>query len=247
MQQFCVTTSMGKRLIGKAMALHPHAQGVLEKGTLVVIAGTTNGYVAEEILTSLGQAEGFSRLGFRRGVVVPPGAHVAKVGFPGDVVISDGKWQRGKTILDVADDLKTGDLVLKGANAFDARGHAAVLIGHPRGGTILAALSAVVGRRVRLIVPVGLEKRVFEDVNVLAQRCNAPEAKGPRLLPTPGKIFTELDAIGLMTGAEAYLIAAGGFLGAEGASWLGITGTDGQIQAAARLIQSVADEPPCVA
>jgi hypothetical protein len=245
MKQFCVTTVMGKRLIGKAMALHPDIKGVLEKGTLVVIAGTTNGYVAEEILKSLGQAEGFSREGFRRGMTVAPGAKIIKAELLGDVVIRDGEWQKGKTIYDVADDLEVGDVVLKGANAFDVRGRAAVQIGHPQGGTILAALATVVGRRVRLIVPVGLEKRVLEDVNVLAQRCNAPDAKGPRLLPIPGEIFTELDAIKLMTGAEACLIAGGGVYGAEGASWLGISGTDEQVQAATELIKSVADEPPC--
>lgn len=245
MKQFCVTTSMGKRLIGKAMVVHPDIKAVVENGTLVIIAGTTNGYVAEEVLKSLGQAEGFSRKGFRRGMTVAPGAKVSRADFPGDVVISDGKWQKGKTIMDVADELKTGDVVLKGANAFDTHGHPAVQIGHPKGGTAIKALSAVVGRRVRLIVPVGLEKRVFEDVHALAQRCNVTDAKGPRLLPIPGEIFTELDAIKLMTASEAFLIAAGGVYGAEGAVWLGIDGTQKQIQAAEKLIKSVADEPPC--
>jgi hypothetical protein len=246
-KQFCVTTSMGKRLIGKAMAHHPDIQAVLKKGTLVIIAGTTNGYVAEEILKSLGQDEGFSRVGFRRGVTVAPGAKAARADFAGDAVLTDGVWQTGKTVVDVADELKTGDIVLKGANAFDPRGQAAVQIGDRKGGTIMAAIPAVIGRRVRLIVPVGLEKRVFEDVNVLAQRCNAPGSEGPRLLPLPGDIFTELDAIKLLTGAEACLLAAGGVYGAEGSSWLGISGTEEQVQAAAALIRSVAGEPPCQA
>ena len=245
MKQFCVTTSMGKRLIGKAMARHPDVTDVLEKGTLVIIAGTTNGYVAEEILGSLGQAEGFSREGFRRGMTVAPGTKIIQADFDGDVVISDGQWQKGKTVMDVADDLETGDVVLKGANALDARGQAAVQIGHPKGGTILAVLPAVIGRRVRLIVPVGLEKRVLEDVNVLVRRCNAPGVKGPRLCPMPGETFTELDAIKLLTGADACLIAAGGVYGAEGAAWLGIAGTKEQVEAATELIQSVGDEPPC--
>jgi len=71
MKQFCITTAMGKRLIGKGMAQHPRVRNVLERGTLAIIAGTTNGYVAEEILTALGQAEGFSRVGFRRGGSLP--------------------------------------------------------------------------------------------------------------------------------------------------------------------------------
>jgi hypothetical protein len=236
---------MGKRLIGVAMAQHPTIQKVLSKGILVIIAGTTNGYVAEEILRSSGGAEGFSRKGFRRGMTIAPGTKLGKTDFPGDVVIADGEWRPGQTIFDVVDSLETGDVVLKGANAFDAKGHAAVQIGHPQGGTILAALAAVVGRRVQLMVPVGLEKRVFEDVNLLAGRCNAPDAEGPRLLPIPGSIFTELDAISLMTGAEAHLIAAGGIYGAEGAAWLGVTGPQEQIEAAADLIKSVSNELPC--
>jgi hypothetical protein len=245
MKQFCLTTSMGKRLIGKAMARHPELLGVLERGTLVIIAGTTNGYVAEEILKDLGQAEGFSREGFRRGMTVAPDAQAPKVDFRGDVVIRAGNWLQGLTIFDVADDLRAGDMILKGGNAFDPRGQAAVQIGHPQGGTILAAVATVVGRRVRLIVPIGLEKRVFQDVNVLAHQCNSPDARGPRLFPIPGEIFTELDAIKLLTGATATLIAAGGIYGAEGAAWLGVRGREEEVQATGALIQSLAGEPPC--
>jgi len=245
MRQFCVTTAMGKRLIGKGMAAHPEVKRVLSEGTLVIIAGTTNGYVAEEILKELGQAGGFSRVGFRRGLTVAPGAKPARADFPGDVVIRDGVWQRGQVITDVADKLAEGDVVLKGANAFDVRGQPAVQIGNPQGGTIMAALAAVIGRRARLIVPVGLEKRVLEDVYVLAQRCNAPGGRGPRLFPIPGEVFTELDAIRLLTGAQACLLAAGGIYGAEGSAWLGISGTEQQIKAAAGLIGEISGESPC--
>ena len=245
MKQFVVTTAMGKRLIGKGMAAHPAVEQVLERGRLVIIAGTTNGYVAEEVLDRIGQREGFERAGFRRGITVAPGAKAASAEFPGDVVIVDGAWQRGLTVVDVAGDLHEGDVILKGANAFDRHGKAAVQIGHPQGGTIMAAVPAVIGRRVRLIVPVGLEKRVLEDVHDLAQRCNAPGVDGPRLYVLPGQIFTELDAIRLLTGAEPCLLAAGGVYGAEGAAWLGIDGTEEQVEAAAALIRSVAGEPPC--
>ena len=244
-KQFVLTTCAGKRLIGKAMAAHPEVRRVLQQGTLVIIAGTTNGYVAEEVLGALGQADGFSREGFRRGITVAPGSKAAKAEFPGDVIVRDGVWLRGKTIVDVANDLQSGDVVLKGANAFDASGHPAVQIGHPQGGTIMAALAAVIGRRVQLLVPVGLEKRVLEDVEVLAQRCNAPGGQGPRLLPIPARAFTELDAIHLLTGAQACLLAAGGVYGAEGSAWLGIDGTEAQVEAAAELIRSLAHEPPC--
>jgi len=245
MKQFCITTAMGKRLIGKGMAQHPRVQAVLGIGTLVVIAGTTNGYVAEEILMALGQAEGFTRVGFRRGFTVAPGRKPADAELAGDVVIVKGQWQRGKAVYDVVDDLRAGDLVLKGANAFDPFGQAAVQIGHPEGGTIHTILSAVYGRRVEVMVPVGVEKRVFEDVIDLAAFVNAPGGTGTRLYPFPGTIFTEMDAIELLTGAEVHLIAAGGIYGAEGSAWVGISGSDEEMAAAEELIRSVRDEPPC--
>jgi hypothetical protein len=245
MKQFNLTTVMGKRLIAKGMARHPDVRRVLEKGTLLIVAGTTNGYVAEEILTALGQAEGFSRVGFRRGVTVAQGAKLPKAELAGDVVIVDGQWQPGKTVFDVAEGLKAGDVVLKGGNAFDPYGQAAVQIGHPQGGTVMAVVPAVIGRRVKLIVPIGLEKRVFDDIHSLSLRVNDPETDGPRLMPLPGEIFTELDAIQLLTGAEPILIAGGGILGAEGSAWIGVSGTEEQVAAAADLIKSVSGEPPC--
>ena len=246
MRQLCVTVPMGKRLIGKGMVRHPAIERILAKGILVIIAGTTNGYVAEEILAAIGQDEGFSREGFRRGVTMAPGAKPVQSEFIGDVVICNGQWQKGKTIFDVANDLNSGDVVLKGGNALDPKGQAAVQIGHPRGGTITATIPAVVGRRVQLIIPIGVEKRVLEDVNVLARRCNGPDADGPRLLPMPGIPFTELDAIRLMTGAEPCLIAAGGICGAEGSAWIGVNGSVDEINAAADIVHAVSGEPPCV-
>ncbi|HUU58251.1 MAG TPA: hypothetical protein VMZ50_01800 [Phycisphaerae bacterium] len=246
MKQFVITPAMGKRLIGKAMVRHPAIEATLKTGTLVIVAGTTNGYVAEEILKAVGQAEGFTRKGFRRGATVPPKTHLPQVEFPGDVVLVDGAWQKGKEVFDFIDDMKAGDVVVKGANAVDlCRRQAAVYIGHPMGGTIGASIPAIIGRRVKLIVPVGLEKRVADDVNDLAAALNDPQCEGPRLMPLPGEVFTELDAIGLLTGAEAILVAAGGVRGAEGCVWVAVTGAPEQIDAAGTLIESIASEPSC--
>lgn len=249
MLQFILTPAAGKRLIGKALAAHPTVQAASRSATLVIIAGTTNGYAAEEILLGLGQADGFSRKRFFRGIVLPPGKTTEtgrlpdESDFPGDVVIVKGVWQKGKTIFDVAEGLREGDVILKGANALDlARKQAAVLIGHPRGGTTITALQATVGRRVQLILPVGLEKRIPGDLMELAARMNAPKESGFRLLPVPGEVFTEIEAIRLLTGAEAELIAGGGVGGAEGAVWLALRGSPEQLAKTAELIKGVSGE-----
>ncbi|MDP3066021.1 MAG: hypothetical protein Q8N08_04705 [Methanobacteriaceae archaeon] len=251
MKQFLLTPASGKRLIALALAAHPEIKKTLKSGTLVIIAGTTNGYVAEEILKSINQEEDFSKCRFFRGIVLPPGAPLKpdgrypdEMGFQGDVIISEGIWQEGKTIFDVADQLQEGDIILKGANAINPElEQVAIYIGHPQGGTILSSLPAVVGRRVRLILPVGLEKRVHTNLNKLSLKLNQPGIKGPRLLTVPGEVFTEIEAIKLLTGAEAELVVAGGVGGAEGSIWLLISGDDSRIAAAEKLIKSTQAEP----
>jgi hypothetical protein len=252
MKQFLITPQAGKRLIAKTIANHPAINKVLKNGTLVIVAGTTNGYVAEEILKTHKIANNFSRKHFFRGITMPPtkavtaeGRTVSESKFPGDVVITKGVWQKGKTIADVIDSLKEGDVILKGANTLDLnRNQAAILIGHPKAGTIGLALPAVVGRRVRLIIPIGLEKRVNGDLNILAEKLNAPGAGGYRLLPVPGEVFTELDALKALTAANVELIAAGGVCGAEGGCWIVITGEKEQEEFAEQIVASVANEPP---
>ncbi len=246
MKQVTLTPAMSKRLIGMGMAQHPAIKKALKESTLIIIGGTTNGYVAEEVLKSLGLEGEFSRFGFRRGITTAPGVTAPQVDFPGDVVLRKGKWLKGRTIQNTAEELTGGDVILKGGNAFDGK-QAAVQIGDTKGGTALFVVSAVIGRRVQLIVPIGLEKRVLEDVNTLAMRCNAPGGEGPRLFPLPGAPFTELDAINLLTGAEAHLLAGGGVYGAEGASWLTLSGGDEEVQKAVDLVNSLLEEPPCEA
>jgi hypothetical protein len=251
MKQFVLTPAAGKRLIGIAITKHSVIVQALKKGTVVIVAGTTNGYIAEEILKEIGQAKFFKRDHFYRGIILPPGRPTTSTGrsydesrFPGDVVIRNGVYQNGKTIFDVVNDLREGDVIIKGANAVDlVQKRAAILIGAPNAGTIGASLPVVVGRRIKLILPVGLEKRVYENLDELAVTMNAPGAQGPRLMPVPGEIFTELDAIELLTGAQASLVAAGGVSGAEGSIWLIVSGTPAQEKSAEALIKSVVNEP----
>ena len=124
MKQFLLTSSAGKRLIAKTLANHPAIKKAIKNGTLVIVAGTTNGYLAEEIFKCYKIANDFSRKKFFRGIILPPTKTVTNEGrlsdeskFPGDVVITCGVWQKGKTIADVVDQLKEGDVIGEGANA----------------------------------------------------------------------------------------------------------------------------------
>ena len=250
MIQAMLTVAAGKRLIGKGLASHPDIKKALDEGTIVIIAGTTNGYVAEEILKLTGQGGDFNRSRFFRGVTMPPAHKVSvsgrltdKRGFPGDVIIRKGKWIKGKTINEIASELIEGDIILKGANALDSTSRrAAIIIGNENGGTIIPVLQASIGRRVRLIIPVGLEKRIPGNLDELACKINAPGAEGYRILPITGEVFTEQDALFSLAGVTAEIFAAGGIGGAEGCIRMVINGLPAQEKAAEKIIKSVAGE-----
>ena len=87
-----------------------------------------------------------------------------------------------------------------------------------------------------------MSERIHGDPLSLALRLNLPGQDGFRLLPIPGEVFTEIDAIRLMTGAEAEIIAAGGIDGAEGAVWLTVVGSGEEMHRAEELLQMVSGE-----
>jgi hypothetical protein len=250
-KQYFLSPAAGKRLIAKSVLNIKPIIEALENKTVVIIAGTTNGYIAEEILKRMSRDLEFSRERFFRGISLPPKYITTETGrlsdeskFPGDVVIVKGEWDKGKTIFDVADSLQKGDIIIKGANAVDLNSmQAAILIGNPTAGTIGVSLQAVLGRRVELYLPVGLEKRINGDINSIAKKLNSMNSTGLRYLPVSGNIITELEAMQIITGAEAELVAGGGVCGAEGGCWIAVSGTDEQLRNADSLIDNICSEP----
>ena len=228
-ERYLLPPAAGKRLIARGLAASAPIKEALASHTLVIIAGTTNGCVARELL-----GPDFSSEDFFRGSLGPA---TERGPFPGDVVLRKGAWEQGKEIFDVIESLGPGDVILKGANALDYPSRqAAVLIADPRGGTILCALEAVIGRRTELIVPVGLEKRVYGDLSASARQVNAPGETGWRLFPLPGRVYTEIEALHTLAGVTAHLIAAGGINGFEGAVLLRAEGSPEELARARKHV-----------
>jgi hypothetical protein len=73
---------------------------------------------------------------------------------------------------------------------------------------------------------------------------NASESSGPRILPIPGEVFTEIDAISLLSEVKCDLVASGGVGGAEGAIWLNISGDVEKMDQIMDIINSIINEPP---
>ncbi|AQR94460.1 hypothetical protein CLSAP_17690 [Clostridium saccharoperbutylacetonicum] len=61
----------------------------MKNNTIMIIVGSTNGYVGEELLLAIDQIENFSRNTFHRGVIIGPGRKINANGtyFNTDIVI----------------------------------------------------------------------------------------------------------------------------------------------------------------
>jgi hypothetical protein len=251
-----LTVAESKRLIGKAVAQMPIVKNALANGMVIIIKGTTNRYVAEEITgQKIVPAE------FATGRLMPKQAELLPKGKSINHVI----LEKGKVIdiplPDAAKKLKPGDVVIKGANALDYKNKmAATDILHPAGGTLGDTFPFVVARKVYLVIPVGLEKLVAGDIVDLTLKMREPMESLPapsdsssapfpgHIIPSmwllTGEIVTELEAIKILTGATAFQSSAGGVSGAEGGVWLVFRGTRDQVKKAMELLKSIQGEPP---
>jgi hypothetical protein len=237
-----LTVSESKRLIAKGVAALPEVGKAMEGGVVVVATGTTNAYVLEELWD-----ERIDKRRYRSGITTPetPERMEVPVGerIP-DVVFREGEVASELDRYNAVMGMGKGDVYIKGANALDyAGGVAGVLIGSSTGGTVGAVLGSIIGKKIHLIIPVGLEKLVYSDINELHWIASQEDSQGPSLWPLTGTIITEIEALGILTGVEVYLYAAGGVAGAEGAVRLLVEGSEAEVSAALELIESIKGEP----
>lgn len=246
--QVILTVSEGKRLIAKAVAQMPVVKKALQDGMVIIGRGTTNTYVAEE-LTGQKIAHGAYVIGWTGPAV--GGRTLDSTERMEEIVLVKGEVLPDLSMDDALKQLKAGDVVIKGANALDRKRQlAGVLIGggpNSSSGTTGKLMPVVVGRKAHLIIPIGLEKQVDEDVVEIANKMREPlESLNsiPSMFLLNGHILTEIEALELLAGVSVFQAAAGGIGGAEGAARLICRGTREQVERALNIVGSIQGEPP---
>ncbi len=241
-RQFVLTVAESKRLIAKAIAALPEVQEAMENRTVVVATGTTNAYVLEELW-----GKEIDKRAYRSGMTTPkepekdPRPQPEKIP---DVVFIKGEIAPQYDRVTIAPDLKRGDIYIKGANALNYDDNiAGILIGGMDGATIGNTIGHIIGKQVQLIIPIGLEKLTYENINELHLIASEEDYEGPRLWPIVGTIITEIEALEILTGVDAYLYAAGGVAGAEGSVRILVEGSDEEVEETLELIGSIKGEP----
>jgi hypothetical protein len=241
-RQFVLTVAESKRLIAKAVAALPEVQRAMKDGTVVVATGTTNAYVLEELW-----GRKIDKRCYRSGITTPdepeksPEPQGEKIP---DVVFVKGKVEPKYDRVNAVKDMKKGDVYIKGANVLNYDDNVAgILIGGMDGATIGNTIGHIIGQQIQLIIPVGLEKLTYEDINELHLLASEEDYEGPRMWPITGSIVTEIEAIGILAGVDAYHYSAGGIAGAEGAVRILIEGTDEEVEETLELVKSIKGEP----
>ena len=239
--EIVLTVAESKRLIAKGVAQLPMVRERLQKGLIVVGAGTTNAYIVEELL-----GERMDKRSYVAGRIKPARKELQWPRPRSDVVLRDGRLDPSLDRTTAPLVMERGDIFIKGANALNyGKGVAGVLVGHRQGGTIGGALGPVIARQMQLLIPVGLEKEVAFDIEEVASQIQDSTEEGnvTSLFPVRGLIFTEIEALYTLCGVEALQAAAGGIAGAEGAVWLVLQGSQEQLSQALQIVQSVQGEP----
>lgn len=253
--QVTLTPSESKKLLAKALAAMPLMRKARQKGLIVIHPSSTTLFLAEELLGK--RPEGM----WVSGLVLPKGMCISRErqqlgplhSQRGDYdagkfafawVLEEGVYREGLALGPLLDRMGKDDVYVKGANAIDPEGKAGVLYASLGAGTIGKAIVASKRKRFTILLPIGLEKLIptpIAQAAKVASRENTDVAMGipVGLIPVPGKVVTEVEAIDILSGAKAFVVAAGGLGGAEGAVTIVIRGPNEKVNRALQIVNDV--------
>ena len=246
-----LTPAESKRLIGRALAVHPLVQQAVKKGKILVSNGTTTGYFVEELLHEKLDIARFSCGTITGGVAcITPDDRIRSVMIRDGIrVPNDPDKETYEELREFVSEMGAGDLYVKGANAIDAAGNAGYLLASPFGGNIMTALPAVVARGVTFLIPCGLEKMIASVPEAQEHMKGLTEYEYTfglgcgYVMISNGIVFHEINALELLTGVKAWHTASGGVGGSEGNVTLVVEGDKEQIDETFRLLKGIKGEP----
>lgn len=264
--QVTLVPTESKKLIAEAVLAYEPVKRALADGMVVIHPSSSTLFIAEKLaghsLTRNGRV-------WCCGVIVAQGAcvdersralrlayaqakgttHVKVTPRPPKDFPHSWAFHKGKLVPETGlgallEEMGPGDIYIKGANAIDAQGNAAVLYGNQKvaGGTIGRVVAASRRRGFSIVLPIGLEKLIPGTVRDAAAEMRRSEycyAMGTAcgLFPCEGTTITEVDAIRILTGAVAVPVAAGGLGGAGGAMTFIIKGSEARVRQAIGVVE----------
>lgn len=242
-----LNSAESKRFIAMAVSVTDEVKAALKSGYIVIIGGTTNAFVAEEIIGLDIDKYWFASGRISQGEL---GANSGEKKLD-PIVIKDGK------VVDIPiskalEEFNSTDVYIKGANAVDTKGNAGVLMADDKGGTIGAALGILNARGANHLIPVGLEKlipSVPQAIELTGQGrvSHSTGLKVGMMGIMSGKVITEIEAVKILFGDEgvkAVHVASGGVDSSVGAVTIGLIGPRQSVKRAFDFIVKIKGDNP---
>ena len=246
---FTLTSAESRRLIAKAVVAMPEVKAAWEKAYLLLAGGTTNAFIAQELLDDKSIEPGLCTVGESTDGLLCVTSPASRKSFPN--VFYQGEAKKEMTLVEALSDFHAETVVIKGANAVDMNGVVGVITSGFDGGTVPRVIGPVTSKGLKWITPVGLEKLV-PSVQESAKALGGATTIDVSMGADPGMyclgntvVVTEIEAIKMLFNCDAKLICCGGIGGNEGAVTLAVTGEEKNIRdLVAYLEDNVKGEPP---
>lgn len=230
---FTLTSSESRRLIAKAVIAMPEFKKAWENAYVLLAGGTTNAFIAQELLGREGIEPGLCTAGISSDGLLCVTNPESRKSFPN--VFHKGQ-PTSLTLQEALSDFNEDTIVIKGANAVDTEGRVGVITAGFDGGTIPRVIGTVTSKGLKFITPVGLEKLVPSVVE--ASKAIGASQIDVSLGADPGMfclstttVVTELEALDILFHVKATLVCCGGVGGNEGAVTLAVDGEEDDVNA----------------
>ncbi|RPJ39266.1 MAG: hypothetical protein EHM27_09705 [Deltaproteobacteria bacterium] len=246
-----LTPEESKRLIAKAIVQMDAVQKAKKDGIIGLARCSSCAYIVEELTGR--KMENLMR--YCSGYIGGPGScAVLNTEQERLLVLYHGeeKWLHYTegNILKFIDEMDQDDVIIKSGNVLDPSGQVGTLVAHPTGGEAGYYLPHILAKGIHLIVPTLISKsipfplsRLLTSLGISRIRVDRTHGIVCGMIPLPGTVITEIDAIRLLSGAESLPIGVNGIGTGKGSVTLLVEGAESEVDAAWEMVNSIKGEP----
>ncbi len=251
--QVVLTPTEAKRLLSKAVLNLPEVKKALKEGIVILHPSSTTIFMLQELGYSLTperiwvcghiSPKGLCMARPIIDTVMETPNYTAEM-YPFDLVLKKGKLLPFKqpTLGPALEEMGPEDVYVKGVNLIDPEGNAGVLLAERKGGSLGLVLKQQKTKKFKIIIPVGIEKRIPISLPKAAEAArDVQKAQGIPcgLWHLRGSLITEIEAFRLLFDVEAIPVSAGGLCGAEGAYTWVLYGEEKNVERAFHLCYEI--------
>lgn len=241
-----------KRLIAKAVVELDPVKKAKREGIIGLARCTSCAFVAEELIGRSLENRGAYCSGF----FVGEGSCALQSQYQERLLVlvrGVERWLHYTegNISNFIDEMDFDDVIIKSGSVMDPQGNVGCLVANPMGGEIGAYLPYILAKGINLIVPMTVNKTVAYPLSDMMSamgitKLDSERCHGMRcgMMPLPGAVVTEIDAIRFLTGADALPVAVNGIGSGAGAVMLLIDGVVDAVDKAWELMGTIKGEPP---